>query len=102
MVEPTPSTASQPPRLTLCICFSTSVPDPVRHVGEFVGGAGVLLAVDGNIFLVAGMVFHKLNGLNKHATAATAPVTFTTGDIGCRPVFICIVGDFQFVHRLAS
>src|SRR5690625_2167433 len=34
MVEPTTSTASRPPRLTMCIYFSASVPDPVRHAAS--------------------------------------------------------------------
>ena len=44
------------------------------HLGQLVGGGGLFLAVDGDVFLVALVAFHKLHGLHEHAAGAAAGV----------------------------
>ena len=44
------------------------------HLGQLVGGAGLFLAVDGDVFFIALMVFNKFDRLHEHTAGATTRV----------------------------
>ena len=44
------------------------------HLGQLVGGAGLLLPVDGDVLLVTLVVLHKFDRLHEHAAGAAAGV----------------------------
>ena len=51
-------------------------PDGQVHFGQLVGGVGIFLPIDGNVFLVAVVRLDELHALHEHATRTAARVVY--------------------------